>query len=133
MVKAVQASIKDPDVHIATWLEVGAPMGISLPIDRGLLFPEQEEDASLTVEELHDAQQWSKNHPSFEHVDGTEEAPGTALMQEYLEKGFCRLFKSVDAAQQELGGNIPGTPRANLEREAGWQHEAPSHSRPAQE
>ena len=32
MVKAIQVAAKDPDVHLATWLREGAPMGLARDI-----------------------------------------------------------------------------------------------------
>ena len=42
LVKGVQAECNDPDTHIATWLEEGAPMGLEAEIKPGHLFPKVE-------------------------------------------------------------------------------------------
>jgi hypothetical protein len=40
LVRSTQTLCEDPDVHLSTWLEEGAPMGLARPIERSGLFPE---------------------------------------------------------------------------------------------
>ena len=53
--RAIQQRARDPDVHLATWLEEGAPMGIKRTIEPSNgIFPAAPVDAVISPEDVHD-------------------------------------------------------------------------------
>ena len=76
LVQKVQAATSDPYLALGTWLEEGAPMGITRPIAPGGLFPAVDEAAGTSLEELDALERWTCNHPSFGETFGEDEPPG---------------------------------------------------------
>ena len=65
LVEAIQRQCEDPDVHLSTWLQHGAPMGLSRPIEPSGLFPAEHNTPSLGLYELAAMEVMRSNHPSF--------------------------------------------------------------------
>ena len=63
--RACLALMRDSDHAVVDWLERGAPMGISLPIEPGGHFPRLVEGDVLATEELPVPQEEDLNHQSF--------------------------------------------------------------------
>jgi hypothetical protein len=92
-------------------------MGLADDIEAGNLFPTCDETAELSMEALDHAERWHRNHPSFEHGNDSPTAPGTQLLQEYLDKGFCRLFSDAEAASSAVGGSVHPAPLGLVSKE----------------
>ena len=64
----------DPDVHLAKWLDKGAPMGIREEIQPSGLLPLLTEDES-PLESLEELAQWDRHHPSFDRAEPGQRPP----------------------------------------------------------
>ena len=117
IIEEVGRRAEDPDVHLATWLKDGAPMGLAEPIAPGGLFPEQKEAPDIEMEELAASTRWDRNHPSFSEDFGRERPPGLDLLEEYLEEGFAELYENVEVAEQALGAKLHPAPLGTIGKE----------------
>jgi hypothetical protein len=117
LVSATQALCHDPDVPLGQWLREGAPMGLARPVERGGLFPPTDVLPELSLDELAALETMRGNHPSFSMLHGNEIAPGIALLNEQLNKGFGVLFSSRAAAEAHLGGIVHPAPLGNISKE----------------
>ena len=114
LVKGIQQDAGDPDTSVGEWLENGAPMGLSVPIVPGGLFPEVVPDPELSLEELELSERWDRNHPSFQLCHGEAIPPGLDLIAEYVEKGMGRLFAGAKEASTYLNHEIHPAPMGNV-------------------
>jgi hypothetical protein len=117
LVGKVQDLANDPDMALRTWLEHGAPMGLSSPIQPGGLFPPQSGEAEMTLEDLADAQAVKRNHPLFSERHGQLRSPGLDLLAEQVNEGFGLLFSDKSAAETFLGGQAHPAPLGNITKE----------------
>ena len=109
IVAAIQDLAHDPDIHLRRWLEFGAPMGISQPIESsGGLFPEQASEAALSPDDVFDSEVLG-NHPSFGGWE-EERSPGYEVVTAHVDQGFGLLFESRHAAEQYVGSPIAPAP-----------------------
>ena len=114
VVKAIQQACSDPDVHLATWLRDGAPMGLSRPIEPSGLFPAEHKVPIVTLDELAAMEVMRTNHPSFADHHGESKSPGVALLEDQVNKGFALLFSDQPAAEAFLGGKAHPAPLGNI-------------------
>ena len=118
-------STDDVDKVVGSWLQDGAPMGISQEVAPGGLFPLRERPPSLNEDELAQAYQYSGNHKSFsEKFEDSESPPTHELIKGYLESGFAEVFNSREEAEAKLGRTYPA-PLGNVSKlSAGnkWKH-----------
>ena len=125
LVRWCQSACGDPDTALAEWLEFGAPMGIAKTIEPGGLFPAATSTADLTVEELDALSRISANHPSFAQKFEDETPPGVQLMQEYVAKGFGRVFVDTAAASTYYGREVHPAPMGTVSKrkeDGSWKH-----------
>ena len=114
IVRRVVEESGDPDVHVAEWLQNGAPAGLSVDIEPGGLFPAVAPDEVLPLETLEALDKVSANHPSFGQTFGEKVAPGVGIVQGYVEAGFGELFMDQAAAEQALGSPMFPAPLGNV-------------------
>jgi len=114
IVRRVGSLAEDPDVHIGDWLEHGAPAGMALDIEPGHLLPAVAADSTLSVDDLEALSRIESNHPSFFDLHGEKTAPGIAIIQAYVDKGFGHLFADQDAAEAYLGCKVFPAPLGNI-------------------
>ena len=94
----------DPDAAtLASWLDHGAPLGFNCPIETRGVFPKVgppvDAPDDLQVEtELREWQNYKSAEEEREDLD--------KLISEYVEKGWCRLLPSIEAAETELGEKV---------------------------
>ena len=117
LIEEVGRQAGDPDVHLASWLKDGAPMGLAEPIAPGGLFPEQAESPDIGMEELAAAERWDRNHPSFSEKFGRDRPPGMDLLEEYLEEGFAELYEDIEMAERALGTKLHPAPLGTIGKE----------------
>ena len=111
--RAVQLRAEDPDTAIADWLQHGAPFGVALPIPPGGLLPLISETATLSTEQLQQADQFTKNHGSFDElVDDVQ--PALDELVSLVDQGFARLFQDKESAANWLGTAPVVTPLGNV-------------------
>ena len=125
LVRWCQSACGDPDTALAEWLEFGAPMGITKTIEAGGLFPAAAGTADLTVEELDALTRTSSNHPSFAQKFEDDLPPGVQLMQEYVAKGFGRVFVDTAAASAFYGREVHPAPMGTVSKQkedGSWKH-----------
>ena len=102
LIAAWGQATNDPDAEIlATWLQVGAPLGFSEAIHPSGIFPpvkgpEWEREASRRLERAFEG--WT-NHPSAEEWEDDL----TALVEEASKKGFCSIYDTMEEAQTHIG------------------------------
>jgi len=100
------------------WLDLGAPMGISEPIPpSGGIFPETAPDNKATLEDLMAKHFVSRNHASFTDDFGEECPPAVAIVTDYVNAGFARLFLDKSSAEAWLGQRAFPAPLGNVTRE----------------
>ena len=94
----------DPDAAtLASWLDHGAPLGFNCPMETRGVFPQVgppvDAPDDLQVEtELREWQNYKSAEEEREDLD--------KLISEYVEKGWCRLLPSIEAAEIELGEKV---------------------------
>ena len=116
LVEAVQARTGDPDKHIASWLRDGAPMGITKEIAPGMLFPQVDAEAAITVEQLNLLDRVARNHPSFGIPYEGERPPGEELVEGYVQKGFGKLYATADEASAKYGQDVHPAPMGTVSK-----------------
>ena len=117
LVDALQKKAHDPDRCLPTWLNSGAPMGISEDIQPGGHFPRVESDAVMSVETLDKLPAKTENHPSWEELHGHDRPPAFDLIQEQVESGFALLFKDQASAEAALGAKVHPAPMGNVAKQ----------------
>ena len=92
----------DPDATaLASWLDKGAPLGISEPIVSNGVFPEVNPSGTIPHATLdHRTLEGWKNYPSAEEEAETLDE----LLCDYVERGFCTVVSSAKEAREKLGG-----------------------------
>ena len=92
----------DPDATtLASWLDKGAPLGISEPIVSNGVFPEVNPSGTIPHATLdHRTLEGWKNYPSAEEEAETLDE----LLCDYVEPGFCTVVSSAKEAREKLGG-----------------------------
>ena len=84
-------AVGDPDEVIATWLDVGSPIGIINPVEHTGVFPQvPHPDTTLLPIDISSSPLGWKN---YESMDEHEEA-ASDLMQKAEDSGFCQSFKT---------------------------------------
>ena len=115
IVRALQQCTGDPDRDLADWLRDGVPMGLSVPLRPGGLFPRQESTRTVDPESL-SGDSDVRNHPSFRLL-GNDGAPvGAAQLGEYLNQGFGTLYRSKADADTHLGVDTVPSPLGNIRK-----------------
>ena len=105
LVCAIQQRARDPDVHLAAWLEEGAPMGIKrITEPSNGIFPAAPADAVISPEDVHNIP-YIGNHPSYKETGAAQE-----LIEEHLNAGFGLLFWDRQSAECYLGERIAPAP-----------------------
>ena len=120
LVRAIGERAQDPDVHVAQWLQHGAPMGISKEITPGGLLPELVVDATMTAEEVLELPAWPDNHGSFtapwSNEAGEPEFPAKDLLAELIRDGFLEVFATQREAEEYFQTQlVPSPPGQRLE------------------
>ena len=98
------AATSDPDATtLASWLDHGAPLGFNCPIETKGVFPQvgPPADAPDDLQIVTELREW-QNYKSAEE----EREDLDKLISEYVEKGWCRLLPSIEAAELELGEKV---------------------------
>ena len=74
---------------------------MSKPIPNDGLFPEADNPAEASLDDL-TASAWNRgNHRSFRKDGEDEGPPGLEILREYFAQGFLDRFESVEAAERE--------------------------------
>ena len=111
LVRQVGRLAKDPDHHIADWLEHGAPCGLAVPVAPGGLLPHIDEEPSVSLDDLEHEATWTANHASFDN-EADPEKPALQLLTEHLDNGFCELFLGPLQAERYLDRPVVPSPLA---------------------
>jgi hypothetical protein len=125
LVQALQVRTGDTDAPLGQWLQHGAPMGLSRPIETGGLFPARGTDPELDLDELAALVPVSSNHPSFIDLHDEDVAPGIKLLEQQLDAGFGLLFTDKAAAEAYLGVQTHPAPLGNIAKlkpDGTWKH-----------
>ena len=93
----------DPDVFVGRWLEQGAPVGISVPIDPGGLLPLISEERSLSPTSLENLPQLEPSHGTFD-LEEDGQLPAHNLLRDLVDQGFANLHTDQQAASDFFGG-----------------------------
>ena len=109
----IQRAAGDPDVHVASWLRDGAPMGIAKAIPAGGLLPLVHEQRQQHYNELEQSGLWHHNHPSFDTAEESFKA-AHAQMKEHLDQGFAWLFRDREQAERWLECTAFASPLADV-------------------
>ena len=91
----------DPDTSfIKTWLEEGAPAGISAPVRDPGIFPQEEAapDFSGDFDSFHDP----TGHENYKSVE--EDSAALPEIERLIQTGYVKTFQELTACQQWLGG-----------------------------
>ena len=93
---------EDPDsATLAEWLDHGAPLGFSHPVETNGIFPRVEGE-SWTEEQrrqlVRSMDGWENYKSAIEENQDLQQ-----LISDYVERGFCHLVPSMEQATQELG------------------------------
>jgi len=115
VVARLQELSGDPDKVLSTWLRVGAPMGIDVPIDPGGLFPLFSSPASLPSSAVV-ARAPVPNHASFRDCQSCARPPGHDVIEAHLNQGFGLLFESKEAAEHHLGTRVMPAPLGTVSK-----------------
>ena len=113
LVRAVLRSASDPDIHIADWLQLGAPMGMARPIPAGGLLPRTPPSATMSLADLEALPRVERNHPSFDTQEGKEH-PAHKLFQDLVDQGFGRIYAGQQKAEHELGVSLHPSPMGDI-------------------
>ena len=116
IVRQIQRSSGDPDMPLAVWLRDGCPMGITTPIEPGGLFPGCLTEASVSIDDIAEADTCSSNHASFFDSHGEYQPPGISALEEYLDAGFGELFRDRQHAEVHLGCRMYPSPLGNISK-----------------
>ena len=95
---------KDPDAEtLASWLDHGAPMGFTNPIQTNGIFPlaGEEGPAEHTASVAETLEGWENYKSAVEEKEELD-----SLVDTYVQRGWCRILPDVDAAKAELGDDI---------------------------
>ena len=121
ILEAVLKAAGDPDRHLVSWLEHGAPGGFSKPVEPGGWFPKVVEAVGATEEDLRCP---VSNHPSFLETHGEPAPPGLLLMRATAKAGFAKIYSS-QAAAEKVHGKCHPAPLGNLRKPdkagTGWK------------
>ena len=123
--RALAKRASDSDTEVAGWLQHGAPMGIRRPVVAGGLFPRSDRPPEEDAEHFMGTFDFKGNHPSFSRTWGESEPPTTALVQAYVEKGFGKIFRTRQDAENFLGAQCFPAPLGNVSKPrkgGGWKH-----------
>ena len=105
-----------PDKSIGSWLEHGAPMGISCPILAGGHFPSLDPEAGADTEELPTLVSSGVNHASFNAVLDSDEPTGHTLLRAAVDAGYGEVFADREQAALSCGGVVYPAPLGNVSR-----------------
>jgi hypothetical protein len=92
---------------LATWLQHGAPVGISEDIQLGHWFPQQSTKATLSLTELEAHAQKFMNHASFYESFGADTPPGVGIVEDQVNDGAGWLFEDKAHAETFFGEVFP--------------------------
>ena len=102
-IKLWAESARDPGSRLATWLQEGAPGGLTCHPDLDGLFPLVTDDEPLTSWE-----NLATDYDSFTNYSGVEENPDAAkAISSYVDKGYLSVHDSLESCKVELGGEAP--------------------------
>ena len=102
-IKLWAESARDPGSRLATWLQEGAPGGLTRHPDLDGLFPLVADDEPQMSWEL-----LQTDFESFTNYSGVEENPEAAkAISSYINKGYLSVHESLDSCKAELGGEAP--------------------------
>ena len=111
--RALAELTRDQDVHVAKWLDEGAPMGTRSVVAGGH-FPLRSSARVAEVEAL-DTVDFRGNHPSFKRAwDDDPQLPSLNIVRSYLSKGFGERLESPKAQRQAQASNHPGVEEVEL-------------------
>ena len=98
-------------------------MSLARPIEPGGLFPSDDKEADIGLDELAALDVMRGNHPSFSELHGEEKAPGVALLEDQVNKGFAILFADKTSAEVFLQGKAHPAPLGNISKPQGrWRY-----------
>ena len=84
-------AVGDPDEVIATWLVLGAPIGITNPVEHTGVFPPVEQiDSGILPADISSSPIGWRNYESMEE----HEEAAAELMEKAEDSGFCQSFNS---------------------------------------
>ena len=116
LLRAISEEAGDPDKHVTTWLEHGAPLGIEQEIPPGGHFPLHDDSTAEPLEVLESAETCRGNHPSFLALDEQGGQPARDQLCELVEQGFGILYTTQSAAEKELGVRCYPAPLGDVVR-----------------
>ena len=95
---------RDPDAGtLAAWLDNGAPMGFLDPIEKNGVFPtatkDQREDT--VTSDWYQLDGWENYKSAVEEKDELDR-----LVDNYVQRGWCRILPDLEAAKAELGPDV---------------------------
>ena len=99
LIRAWVQAAGDPDVHVADWLDYGAPAGILRHAEQVNVFPP-------SFDPVDEAKQGALQHlvPGFANYVSMEDAPqGESVLADLVDKGFVMRFDKHEAAVSYLG------------------------------
>ena len=102
-IKLWAESARDPGSRLATWLQEGAPGGLTRHPDLDGLFPlVTDDEPQVSWESL------ETDFGSFTNYLGVDENPDAAkAISSYINKGYLSVHDSLDSCMNELGGEAP--------------------------
>ena len=92
-------------------------MGLTQEIHPGGLFPEQQDEAALSLAQLDAIEPCKWNRPSYHERFGQKRPPAYDLLQEQIESGFCLLFENAASAEIHLGAHVHPAPLGNIAKQ----------------